>query len=316
MLSWYQTVSIHQLEPCCLRPCDGLEFLQRGLDHGGVILAPRDGCRQLVEDRQPAGAHAGIIENDQQEARAEKHFREQIRFTWNVAGKERPVQIQREQPGAKQECTRTDPAGAVAHEFDDSQGSQKPTRHIHSHSERFRIDGIERVRKIHRPHGCKDRQHPPDGGQHGQLPPRLSRHQCRCGKQPDRQNKVGLGESRHRLREDGQLHSSSCSPAYPEKRTVRDPARAPHQQTFFAKGPKEKQTQGNSNQRGSFPRRQPGDGHQANPIPKQPGRTHKETRGANRRTNTQSFTYHAHHPYLPDFGLQLVTFGMCSRRLK
>ena len=48
VLRGHQMFAFHQLEPRCLRSHDRVQFFQRSLHHGGMILTTRDRDRQLI----------------------------------------------------------------------------------------------------------------------------------------------------------------------------------------------------------------------------------------------------------------------------
>ena len=182
VLGRHQTVAFHQLEPRSLRPHYGFQFLQRSLDHRGMILSARNRDRQLIQHRQPAGAQPRVVQHHQQDARTEQHFRQQITFTGNATGKGKPVQIQRQQSGAEQKRPEANPAEPVAQQFDERAGRNQPACHIQPQPD------VLQIRKIQRPHGGADQQHPRDGHQRRQRSPRVRRQQRRRCKQPYRQH--------------------------------------------------------------------------------------------------------------------------------
>ena len=186
-----QLVPFHRLEPCCLRPHHRLQFLQSGLHHRGMILTARNRDRQLVQHRQPAHAQPRVVQHHQQDTRGEQHFRQQVRFTWNVTGESRPVQVQRHQAGAEKERPQPNTPEAVPQQFDGCRSRHQPAGYLHPQPEGFRI------RKIERAHYGADHEHPRDRHQHGQCSFRVRRDQSRRGKQSHRQHKAGRRECRN-----------------------------------------------------------------------------------------------------------------------
>ena len=150
VLRWHQMVAFHQLEPRCLRPHYGFQFLQGRLHHRGMVLAARNRNRQLVQHREPARAQPRVVQHHQQDAGAEQHFRQQVPFTRNMTGKWRPVQIQRQQPGAEQERPQPNTPEPVPQQFDNGPGCNQAASYIQPQSD------VLQIREIERPHGGAD----------------------------------------------------------------------------------------------------------------------------------------------------------------
>ena len=121
-----------------------------------MVLSPGDGDGQLIEHGQPAHAHSGVVEHNQQNAGTEQDLGQQVAFARNMGGVREPTEIQGQQPGPEQERSHPDSSEAKANKFNGCDESNQSARQFDAKAESFYI------RKVQRAHGGPNQSHPPD----------------------------------------------------------------------------------------------------------------------------------------------------------